>query len=848
MNVSEELKILFSDLNKTTIITPNRRLAAYLKKEYTSFCKQGKSFWEAPDILPLGSWLSRLWAQLEDQGRVSQLLLSPIQEWILWYEMLQNESSIIGEMQDALKMIKKWAVSYTHPDFLLQEDTAFFASCASRFYKTCEQNAWLSETLLTDVLIQNISARDLPTRLVFFEFDEIYPELDLLIKKIKSLGVRILQHHSHQKSLEPVRVKAPQPESEITLAARFALYQVLSNPEGCMAVVVPELTQNWGKINAIFKLIFQENLALDEPQPFSISAGQPLSGYPVVRCMLFLLKLVQSGLPTNEWIELLRSPFWGISRYSLSTIDSFISTSRRKKQTHWNTTHLPRGCFEEIKSERSMSIFEWTQWTCQILSALKWPGQRVLDSEEYQTVNRFKSLLEQIAGADIVVNKSVAWEVYFHSLFHFLETTLFQPESSDIKVQVLGVLEAAGLSFEKIWITGLSQNNWPPKGRPNPFIPLSLQREHAMPHASHQRELIYAKRVLEDFCRSATEVIVSWPGMDSDEPLLASSLITTYKEVDLIEIPQAPVKAPQIDLLERYGQQMETLENFNASPINGKILPGGASLLKEISACPFRAYSRYRLNAKALDPQSMEFTPQEKGILLHASLEGIWKELKDLEALKMCDDLDTLIENSIENAFLRHASSLKEREVYQLLEKEKLFSRVETWLSLEKERPYFRVMALEQEQTFSLGGAEISFRIDRIDELQDGSLLLMDYKSGITSLRDWFGTRPLAPQLPLYALANPKIKAMAFAEMSSKAIKLVGISNGPTKIEGILNFTDTIFTDAPHWEGQLDFWKKTFEQMVHQFRNGIAFATPAENKICKWCDFMSLCRNYENLR
>ena len=52
-----------------------------------------------------------------------------------------------------------------------------------------------------------------------------------------------------------------------------------------------------------------------------------------------------------------------------------------------------------------------------------------------------------------------------------------QPQTADSKVQVLGPLEAAGLSFDHLWVCGMQGSRWPAAPRPNPFIPQVLQRE-----------------------------------------------------------------------------------------------------------------------------------------------------------------------------------------------------------------------------------------------------------------------------------------------------------------------------------------------------------------------------------
>ena len=52
--------------------------------------------------------------------------------------------------------------------------------------------------------------------------------------------------------------------------------------------------------------------------------------------------------------------------------------------------------------------------------------------------------------------------------------TLFQPETPEVPVQVLGLIEAAGMTFDHLWVMGLSDEAWPTPVHLNPFIPVHL--------------------------------------------------------------------------------------------------------------------------------------------------------------------------------------------------------------------------------------------------------------------------------------------------------------------------------------------------------------------------------------
>src|SRR5258708_14639750 len=101
MNAGAELPVLkkrelFEQLAQgrsagVTVVTPNQRLSRALMLEFDAF-QIGKalSVWEAPDILPFGAFVQRLY----DDGRYADLsaklpmLLSPAQEEELWKQVV----------------------------------------------------------------------------------------------------------------------------------------------------------------------------------------------------------------------------------------------------------------------------------------------------------------------------------------------------------------------------------------------------------------------------------------------------------------------------------------------------------------------------------------------------------------------------------------------------------------------------------------------------------------------------------------------------------------------------------------------------------------------------------------
>ena len=88
---------------------------------------------------------------------------------------------------------------------------------------------------------------------------------------------------------------------------------------------------------------------------------------------------------------------------------------------------------------------------------------------------------------------------------------------------------------------------------------------------------------------------------------------------------------------------------------------------------------------------------------------------------------------------------------YLELEEQRLARHVVEWLQFEAARVAFEVAETEAGRSVSVGGLAIDLRLDRIDRLNDDSLLVIDYKTGDVTHKSWERPRPDDVQLPLYA-------------------------------------------------------------------------------------------------
>jgi ATP-dependent helicase/DNAse subunit B len=188
---------------------------------------------------------------------------------------------------------------------------------------------------------------------------------------------------------------------------------------------------------------------------------------------------------------------------------------------------------------------------------------------------------------------------------------------------------------------------------------------------------------------------------------------------------------------------------------------------------------------------------------------------------------------------------------YLELEEQRLTRLVIEWLDYEAARQPFTVAETEAKRTVHLAGFAFDLRLDRIDSLNDSSLLVIDYKSGDVSPNSWELPRPDDVQLPLYggfALdPNEELGGLVFAKVRPGKPEFAGRVRD-ARATLIANLSrNTNLVRKPLSEMQLHDWKRYIEQLAKDFLAGRAEVDPRDYPdTCERCGLQTLCRIQEN--
>ena len=832
--------ILFESLREgTTIITPNNRLSNQLLDD---FFKHYKPYVSAkPRCLPYQAFLRDLFKKARHlYAKVNRpLLLTPQQQRYLWKQTLclQQDNcndGLLCEIQTAWTRCQQWEIDSHHPSFESTPQTRQFKQWLQQFERQLKQLGALTEDQLSSHLLTLPDLLKLSSNAIIWAcFDDYTPQQRTLQKALNEQGCQQFSYDLASTLIPVHQYPADDTEDESLRIIQW-LKAKLATGDTRIAVVVPDLQ---AQSNHLQRLL-QRHIPVSQ---FDISLGKPLIDYPLVAHALHWLKLDKMTLNQHQARLLLHSPYLANSKTEFilraeSTEDNkllqepVVALKSFTQSLHSKTPKLAQLLNSLPDYPQSASASAWIEHFKNRLVHLGFPGEYPLDSLSYQCFQRFTALFDELLQLSVispVMNKTDA----LNTLHDLAKSTIFQAEKSTTPIQILGLLEASGCTFDSIWVLGLTSQCLPQKTNLSAFIPLDLQRERLMPRALPLRELQFAEQLLQRLQNGCHDIVYSYPRLTGDSPNSACSLIS---HLPMLVPPAWLPPTSSIRLIQR--------EESYALPLtSGEPVSGGTTLLANQAKCPFRAFATHRLTAKPAPAISDGPDASERGQIMHKIMDLLWSDLKNQQQLLALapDELNQRVEGVI----LRALTPLIEegRQSFSPLIQEVELSRlrrlVNACLEWEKQRPPFVVEAIEQDFAIQLAGIDFRVRVDRLDNIGADKKWVIDYKSSLPINKPWNEERPEAPQLLLYALLDNSINALIFVQLKAGRITCCGLSEDNVLVKGISSLKK-----EERWSECQQQWHQQLTQLAHEFRTGHCPPQPFRENTCQRCDFPLLCR------
>jgi ATP-dependent helicase/nuclease subunit B len=833
------------------VVTPNRRLALELERAFDARClAQGLARWEAPDIQPLPAFVARCYddALHAEGGEALPLLLADAQAREIWEKVIAESESgrdLLDLPQTAARALESWRLAHAWniagalDKFEAGEDARAFATWAREYARRLRAERCTDGALLPGVVAGRFARR--PRTLVAYAFDIVTPQAAAFLAAACD---EVLSCAPAARAARVSRHAAESPRAELELAAAWARARLEAGARR-IGVVVPDLQRRRSEVVRVFARTMRPDFnlpgAAPAAQPFNLSLGEPLATVPLVAFALGMFDFALHEVEFECASRLLRSPFLGGAESELAARARLDARLRRDAPPR---ASLPKliGRIEHCpllraRLEAAFAVkpagrapHDWAQYCTALLAAAGFPGERTLDSAEYQARERFHALLGEFAQLTSVAPRLTSREA-LGRLRRLCTETLFQAEAPAAPVQVLGLLESAGLEFDCLWVAGLTDAAWPLAARPNPLLPVGLQKKAGIPEAAAETSLELDRRLTAGWAGAAAEVVFSSPRKDGERAFTHSPLIDEFTA----DTPAVAMPPRLRDAIFAARAQERTVDD-TAPPLAAAEARGGTRVLADQAACPFRAFARWRLDAQALDSPVDEPDGAARGRLVHAFMAALWRTLGGRAAL------DGDVAPALAAAARAAAAEVGLAGRFAELEIGRLQRLGAEWLALERERTDFEVASIEEPRALVIGGLALKGRIDRMDRLAGGGHALIDYKTATTvSSRAWTDERPDDPQLPLYAVtAAEEVTALAFAKVRAGDMRFSGFSADG----GVMPQVKA----SPDWDALRAGWHERLEALAGAFMRGRAAVDPKRGlQTCRNCDLQTLCRVHELL-
>ncbi|HEU4646658.1 MAG TPA: hypothetical protein VFS80_13955, partial [Burkholderiales bacterium] len=425
---------------RLTVVTPNRRLAQALAREFDARQAKDLKVWETADILPLSAFVERLYedALYSDIASQLPLLLTGAQAQALWETAIRASrwgEALLAVPQAAADCVRAWELAHgwriagALGAFPGNDDAVAFAEWAKEYSRRCAKDGHVDSARLADVvapLLKEAALRK-PELLVAYAFDLVTPQQRDFFDACAQAGIEVrmcaparrVGHRPTVRQRPTLRV-FPSAREELDAAAQWAHAQFEAGATR-IGVVVPELGQRRNEVVRVFSRTLHPAHNLPDAErralPFNVSLGAPLSDYPLVRAALSILELAAGEIPFEQASRLVRSPFIAGASSEMAKralLDAALRRFAPAKLVLGKLVGLIKDA--PVLRQRMEALFavpkpdtasphDWGRHYTDLLAAAGFPGNRSLDSAEFQAQAKFNETLAEFAKLERVSSR-----------------------------------------------------------------------------------------------------------------------------------------------------------------------------------------------------------------------------------------------------------------------------------------------------------------------------------------------------------------------------------------------------------------------------------------------------------
>ena len=578
----------------------------------------------------------------------------------------------------------------------------------------------------------------------------------------------------------------------------------------------------------------------DEVEKVNITTGYPLSQTPVASFIQCYYDMMLGGKTPRLVRAFRRHPYY---RYLTDDSQPLLHLLR---QIAASSATTPDDSSSDSPSAPSDPLFQESLFRA------------------YTLVNRLNALQESgdLSVSDTTMQRLVSQLIQQTSIpFHG------EPAEG---LQVMGVLETRNLDFDHVLLLSCNEGNMPKGVNDSSFIPHSIRQAYELTTVENKVSIYayYFHRLLQ----RAQDVTILWNNATEDGQRGEMSRFMLQLMVESGKhIKQHSLQSGKI--IARYTPQPIEKTPHVLSIMQSQWLTADSllspSAINKYMRCPLQFYYRYIAGIKEPDQpdDEQELDNRIFGNIFHEAADTLYHQLPQYVTKEVLEQLlksKATIERAVDDAFHQELPNAVKGGLH-LINREVIIRYLRQLIEIDKRLAPFTIIDLECDverdlslQTSAISHLKLGGRIDRLDQLSDGRIRVVDYKTGSHRLKPLASVEDIFVPAKIHDHSDYYFQTFVYADIVSR--KQADILHQTSDIRHHAVSPALLFIQhagAPNYDPTLCFGKdkildiaehsvrfnELLEQKVNEiFSSEIPFTPTTDLKICRSCPYLQMCR------